>query len=180
MPAATLIMPPPNFTELLMSVSIQSWIPPAMPGQVPPLGGLTTGSLTGNPFAPPPIGPSPAAKPPAMPGGNNDGSQLPHQYKVQNPSMIPEIVAAMEGRLFQIRTLFGQGRPPPQHSDSRPMCCTYHLHGQCSNTCNRAYSHIVLSTQEKETLCTFVNNRVVTPNIGCSNAPTGTSIGGSS
>ena len=73
-----------------------------MPGQVPPLGGLTTGSLPGNPFTPP-TGPSPAALPPATPssgtppGGNNDGNQLPHQYEVQNSSMIPEIVAAMEG-----------------------------------------------------------------------------------
>ena len=87
MPAAALIMPPPNFTELLMSVSIQSWIPPAMPGQVPLLGGLTPGTLPGNPHPPPPSGPTHPAPLPVTPsgghlGGNADGTQPPRQYEV--------------------------------------------------------------------------------------------------
>ena len=185
LPAAALIMPPPNFTELIMSVSIQSWIPPAMPGQVPSLGGLTPGSLPGIPSSSPPSNPSPSAPPPSTPaggptGGNTDGSQPPHQFEVRNPNMLPEITAAMEGRVFQIRILFGRGRPPPQHLDGRPMCCTYHLRGRCSNTCNRAYSHVTLSAQEKETLCTFVNDRIVTPNVGRSNGNAGTGSGNSS
>ena len=186
LPAAALLQPPPNFTELLMSVSIQTWIPPSMPGQAPPLGGLTAGSIPGNPFTPLPSNPPPAAPPPATPtssappGGNRDGNPPPRQYEVRNSNVIPEVAAAMEGRVFQIRTLFGRGRPPPQHTDGRPMCCTYHLRGRCSNTCNRAYSHVTLSTQEKEVLCTFVNDRIVTPNIGRGNASPGTGAGNSS
>ena len=163
------ILPPPNFHELLTSVSLQSWIPPSMPGQTSPLGGL-------NPGAPsqPPVRPVPTSNPPSAPaqggtaGGGSETGEGPagQQYEVRNSNLLPDVASAMQGRSFQLRILFGRGRPPPQHADGRPMCCTYHLRGRCSNTCNRAYSHCQLTTDERATLRTFVNERIVTPDVG--------------
>ena len=184
-PSNALIIPPPNFQELLMSVSLQTWIPPAMPGQVTPLGGLGVGGLGRALPNTPPQGqapsptPAPAPAPGPAPGPSPPGGTgSTPQREVRNNGVLPDLAAAMNGRTFQLRTLFGRGRPPPQHDDGRPMCCTYHLRGRCSNTCSRAYSHRTLTTAEQETLRTFVTERIVTPNIGCDAAGSGT--GGSS
>ena len=164
------ILPPPNFQELLMSVSLQSWIPPSMPGQATPLGGLASGPTGGGvqpPTAPSPNpaqSPAPAPSPPLVPAA---GAATPaQQHEVRNNSVLPDIAAAMNGRTFQLCTLFGRGRPPPQHANGCPMCCMYHLRGRCSNTCSRAHSHHTLIASEQETLRTFVNERIVTPNVG--------------
>ena len=172
--AGALLLPPPNFHELLTSVSLQSWIPPSMPGQVTPLGNLS-------PSAPPQSPTNPAPRQPVAPsggtgsgggsGGGGSGDGGTRQYEVRNSNISPDIAAAMEGRNFQLRTLFGRGRPPPQHADGRPMCCTYHLQGRCSNTCNRAYSHRQLTTEELEVLRTFVSERIVTPDVGRGTPP---------
>ena len=163
--ADALLLPPPNFHELLMSVSLQSWMPPAMLGQTTPLGSLVP------PAAPTPPPTNPAPRQPAAPGGVSGGSGettegSTRQFEVRNNHLLPDVASAMQGRNFQLRTLFGRGRPPPQHADGRPMCCTYHLRGRCSNTCSRAYSHVRLATAEEETLRTFLNERIVTPDIG--------------
>ena len=178
------ILAPPNFQELMMSVSLQSWIPPAMPGQVAPLGGLTPGFMSGGvqpPVAPAPRpapSPAPAPSPPTGPAAG--GAAPPAQHEVRNSNVLPDIAAAMNGRSFQLRTLFGRGRPPPQHADGRPMCCTYHLRGRCSNTCSRAYSHRALTAPEQETLRTFVTERIVTPNVGREGTSDGVAGGNSS
>ena len=158
---------PPNFHEVLMSVCLQTWVPPSMPGQPQPLlpptapanpsPSMGSGSLPGAPAPPPVLAPAPAPAP--APSG-------PRQFEIRNERTIPEVVSAMNGRSFQIRTLFGRGRSPPAHSDGRPMCCVYHLRGRCSNTCSRAYSHTTLNEAEKTTLLTFVNERIVGPDVG--------------
>ena len=171
--AGALILPPPNFHELLTSVSLQSWIPPSMPGQTSPMGSMA-------PLAPstPAPGPSPNPRQPTVPGGtaggSGDGAEgSARQYEVRNNNLLPDIAEAMRGRSFQLRTLFGRGRPPPQHADGQPMCCTYHLRERCSNTCNRAYSHRQLTNKEKTTLRTFVTERIVTPDVGRTSTPPG-------
>ena len=179
------ILAPPNFQELLMSISLQSWIPPSMPGQVAPLGGLTPGATGGGaqpPMAPlPKPAPSPAPSPsPSPPLGPVMGGATPApQHEVRNNNVLPDLAAAMNGRKFQLRTLFGRGQSPPQHADCRCMCCTYHLQGRCSNTCSHAYSHRTLTASEQETLRTFVMERIVTPNVG-RDAPSGGASGGNS
>ena len=168
-PSNALILPPPNFQELLMSVSLQSWIPPSMPGQATPLIGHTvdgSGVLPAHTPGHTPVVPSPAPAPAPAPAPGSGGTSSEQQREVRNNNVLPDIAAAMNGRSFQLRTLFGRGRPPPQHADGRPMCCTYHLRGRCSNTCSRAYSHCALTAAEQATLRTFVNDRIVTPNVG--------------
>ena len=163
--AGALLLLPPNFHKLLTSVSLQSWIPPSMPGQATSLGNLAPGTPS-----PPPVSPSPrqpAAPGGAMGGNGKAGDGTTYQYEVRNSNLLPDVAVAMQGRNFQLRTLFRRGRPPPQHTNGRPMCCTYHLWGRCSNTCNRVYSHCQLTTEECETLHTFLNERIVTPDIGC-------------
>ena len=178
-PSSALILPPPNFQELLMSVSLQTWISPSMPGQVTPLiGHATDGRAMPSHVPAPSPAPSPALAPSPAPAPGSTGGATPgQQHKVRNSNVLPDIAAAMNGRNFQLRTLFGRGRPPPQHTDGRPMCCTYHLRGRCSNTCSRAYSHGVLTTAEQETLQTFVNERIVTPNVGRSGSAGGNAEG---
>ena len=169
--ADALLIQPPNLLELLMSVSLQSWVPPMMPGQHPSREGLIGSSGRPSSMPPQPSGgvappvpglapsPSPAPTPGAPPSA-------PVQQEVRNNNMVQEVATAMRGRSFQTRRLFGRGVTPPTHSDGRPMCCTFHLRGQCSNTCSRSYSHTSLNAEEQATLCTFVQDRVVTPDIG--------------
>ena len=161
--ANALIIPPPNFQELLMSVSLQSWIPPSMPGQAAPMGNVLPGAPPQQPSSS--LGtPGPSPSNPSTGTGDSSGTPA-RQYEVRNNNVLPDVAAAMQGRKFQLRTLFGHGRPSPQHAYGRPMCCTYHLLGRCSNTCNRAYSHCELTTAERKTLRTFLNKQIVTPDI---------------
>ena len=155
-----LTLAPPNFQEVLMSVCLQTWVPPSMPGQPPSLPPPTTPTNPSPPAGPGTPAPAPAPAPGSAP------APAPRQVEVRNDRMIPEVVTAMNGRSFQIRTLFGRGRSPPAHSDGRPMCCVYHLRGRCSNTCSRAYSHTTLNDTEKATLLAFVNERIVEPDVG--------------
>ena len=165
---STLILPPPNFQDLLMSVSLQSWIPPSMPGQTAPLGSLAPGVPPAQPIGES-VNPRPAPALNNTCGVNGDsGGASPHQYKVRNNSLLPDVVAAIQGCNFQLRSLFGHRRPPPQHAGSQPM---YHLRGRCSNTCNPTYSHCQLIPSECETLYTFLNNQIVTPDIGRGASP---------
>ena len=55
------VLPPPDFAELISSVSIQSWIPPMLPGA--PLGSAYIGTPTVAPNPAPVLGPAPAAAP---------------------------------------------------------------------------------------------------------------------
>ena len=121
-----LMQAPPNFHKVLMSVCLQTWVPPSMPGQPQP---LLPPTAPVNPSPPPPPGyppatPAPAPSPSPEPAG-------PRQFEVRNRQMIPEVVTAMNGHSFQIHTLFSRGRSPPLHSDIRPMCSVYHLRGRC-------------------------------------------------
>ena len=166
--ADALLLPPPNFHELLTSVSLQSWIPPSMPGQTSPL-------VVPPQEVPAPAPANPSPRQPVPTGGTSGGAGetegAARQYEVRNNHLLPDVATAMQGRNFQLRTLFGRGRPPPQHADGRPMCCTYHLRGRCSNTCNRAYSHVQLTNPEQVTLRTFLQERIVTPDVGRGASP---------
>ena len=155
--AQALVLPPPNFQELLMSVNLQSWVPPSMPGQSTPV--PAPSSLPGPAPVPAPT-PAPAPAPaPADSGGSR-------QREVRNNNMVPEVVTAMRGRSFRIRDLFDRNNHPPSHEDGRPMCCVYHIFGRCSSNCSRAYSHSNLSSAEINTLKSFVQNRIVARDIG--------------
>ena len=158
--AHALVIPPPNFHELLMSVNLQSWVPPTMPGQRTPLPSGLPGSLSSSPApAPAPVpSPSPAPAPADQPP--------PRQREVRNTNMLPAVSSAMQGRSFRIRDLFDRNNHPPTHADGRPMCCVFHLLGRCSTNCTRAYSHTALSTADANTLKTFVQARIVARNVG--------------
>ena len=161
--SSALVLPPPNFQELLMSMNLWSWVPPMMlgqspsilPGPVPPLGPV---GRAVNPPAPAPA-PLPAPAPAPAPSA-------PRQVEVCNPRMILEIATAMRGQSFRVRDLFDRFNSPPNHSDGHPMCCVYHLLGRCSNTCSRAYSHTPLNSTKTETLKTFVQEQIMARNVG--------------
>ena len=110
--STALVLLPPNFQELLMSVNLQSWLPPTMPGQSI-LPNLQRGRPSNPPAAPAPA-PSPAPAPAPAPA---PGPAAPRQVEVRNPRVIPEIATAMQGRTFRIRDLFDRSNRPPNHTD---------------------------------------------------------------
>lgn len=146
-PEACLI-PPPNLVELLTSIRVQSWVPPIMP-QVPAL--PATVAPPAAPTLPPVAGPavSPRASlpvplvpaPPAAPAVSHE--------RVTNPSVHPDIKAAMEGRQFQIRELFTDTVRPLVTSGGHTICCSYHMCGYCffARNCHQANTHLPLSQQ---------------------------------
>ena len=170
--AAAALIPAPDFQALLSSLLVQSWVKPTMPGITPTSvlgldqvhhpairGVLPTGTM-GNPAPAPAPAPAPSPAP--------SGGPATRQTDVQNPSVHPEVAAAMEGRTFRIAGLFDREHRPPKHDDGRDMCCAYHMRGRCSSNCSHRYSHTSLSKAESTRLCTFVQERVVARNIGAS------------
>ena len=167
------LVPPPNLVGLLVSIRVQSWVPPIMP-RVP--------TLPSVPVAPPAAAPAPAAGPqprprllvPAVPGGAPaPAPAVPDPSREQvttNPAVIPEIKAAMEGRHFQIRELFSDTGRPPTTSAGHPICCSYHLRGYCFANCHRSNTRLPLSAPDAAKLCQFVQTHVVSPNVGRSAA----------
>ena len=100
------LLPPPNLIELLVSIRVQSWVPPIMP-QVPTL----PPAPVAPPTAPPAAGPQPRPRilVPAVPGAPAPAPAVPDpspHERVTNPAVNPDIKAAMEGCHFQIRELF--------------------------------------------------------------------------
>ena len=177
--AAAALIPAPDFQALLSSLLVQSWVRPSMPGITsttvlgldqlhhPAMRGLPPGStpptVPGGGPAPGPA-PAPAPAPSPAPAGT-PAAPRQRQINIQNPSVNPEMAAAMEGCTFRITSLFNQEHWPPKHDDGRDICCAYHMHGRCSSNCSRSYSHTTLSDTESACLCTFVQERVVARNV---------------
>ena len=104
------LIPPPNHVELLVSIRVQSWVPPIMP-QVPPALLLAPVAPPAAPAAPH-VGPQlhtrvPPVAPPFVPAGP-PATPVPDfsREHITNPAVNPEIKAAKEGRYFQLRELF--------------------------------------------------------------------------
>ena len=138
------LYPAPNYVSLLNSLLIQTWVAPTIPGYVPivPRDSLRhhPGINQGTPGAP-----TPALTPaPAGTGGGGGGppplAQEPAR-RVDNPLRDPELVAAMVGRNFQIRSLFTAIVRPPRTTDNKEICCAYHFNGSCFSNCNRRNTH---------------------------------------
>ena len=163
------LIPPPNLVELLVSIRVQSWVPPIMP-QVPTL----PPAPVAPPAAPPAAGPQPRPRIPlpAVPGAPAPAPAVPDpsRERVANPAVNPEIKAAMEGRHFQIRELFSDTVRPPTTSAGHPICCSYHFRGYCFGNCHRSNTHLPLSAPDTAKLCQFVQTHVVSPNVGRSAA----------
>jgi hypothetical protein len=153
------LIPPPNFVDLLVSIRVQSWVPPIMP-QVPALPIVPAPAA---PSAGPPLPCVPTAAPPSTPA-----PAVPDASRewIANPAVNPEIKAAMEGRTFQIRELFSDTVRPPTTSLGHPICCSYHLRGFCFANCHRANTHLPLSSTDTAKLCQFVQTHVIAPNVG--------------
>ena len=153
------LVPPPNFVDLLVSIRVQSWVPPIMP-QVP---ALPIAPVPAAPSAGPPLPRVPTAA--APPSAQAPAPAVPAE-RIVNPAVNPEIKAAMEGRTFQIRDLFSATVRPPTTSSGQPICCSYHLRGFCFANCRRSNTHLPLSDSETAKLCQFVQTYVVVPNVG--------------
>ena len=161
------LIPPPSLVELLVSIRVQSWVPPIMP-QVPtlPIDPVPPPTVPAAPSAGPPrphgvptaVPPSAPAPTPAVPDVSRE--------RIANPAVNPEIKAAMEGRHFQIRELFSDTVRPPTTSSAHPICCFYQLRGYCFANCHRANTHLPLSGPDTAKLCQFVHTHVVAPNVG--------------
>lgn len=174
------IYPAPDFVALLNSFRVQSWVPPSLPGELSPgMGANPSGgggpSLPGSSMAP---GGS-TGGPPGSGGsnsggrsGNTDGDDTSGQgrTRVVNPAPNAQIRAAMSGRRFQLRTVLRDGVRPPQ-SNGQELCLSYHVRFSCFSDCARNSSHRPLNAQETTTMCRWVNDHVVGPNVGRDQGP---------
>ncbi len=177
--------PAPNYIELLNSLLIQTWVPPMIPGYTPPLvttdhsstsdgartgggngggsgtgAGNGTGTGTGNG--------SGSGNGTATGGGanrTNSGSEEPARRDVNN-DRDPELVEAMEGRRIRLGALFSDEVRPPRTAAGKEICCAYHLNGGCFSNCRRSATHCILIAEDRETLRTFVQDHIVTPDLG--------------
>ena len=163
------LYPAPNYVNLINSLLIQTWVAPTIPGYVPivpregprPVIQGDTGVGSPTPAAPPTPsgggGPAPAPAPAP--------AQEPAR-RVDNTQRDPELVAAMEGRTFQIRSLFTPTVRPPRTTDNKEICCSFHYNGSCFTNCSRRNTHRPLPAADQTTLRNFAQEHIVQPDVG--------------
>ena len=157
--------PAPNYVELLNSLLIQTWVAPTIPGYVPTIQVREVPTPTSPAVQEGPAPRGAGGGPPAPPGANQPPP--PEQARrVENPNRDPELVRAMEGRNFQIRTLFSSTVRPPRTTDGKEMCCSYHLNGSCFSNCSRRANHRIPGADDLNTMCTFAKDNIVLPDVG--------------
>ena len=160
-----MLYPAPNYVELLNSLLIQTWVAPTIPGYVPSI------TPAVEPAAPAPTGPAIRGNVPSPSGGVvPPPPEEPAARRVENPQRDPELVAAMEGRNFTIRSLFSATVRPPRTSSGKEMCCSYHLNGSCFTNCSRRGNHRPLVGADQITMRSFAKDNIVLPDIGRASA----------
>ena len=167
------LVKPPDYSALLSSLLIQSWVIPTMPGTSLPslldpvrVGGQRPGQYSDPQGPSRPAAPSPAPAPAPAPSPAPAPAPAPRQTEVRNPSVDSQIAAAMEGRTFRIASLFNRTVRPPKHDDGIEVCCSYHWRGKCSSGCGRNRSHRPLTEAERVRNLNFLQEHVVGPDIG--------------
>jgi len=111
----------------------------------------------------PSLVPAPAAAPPPAP---EPAPASAARMIVINPSPIPEVQAAMTGRNFQLRTLLRNGVRAPKVTNGGEICMSYHAVNRCFSDCAHRSTHRPLVGNESIVFCTFIQENVVTPDIG--------------
>jgi len=144
----------PNFAELLNSVRIQSWIPPLLPGA--PLGTPYSSAPTVQPNPAPALAPVTAPAPAAPPS----------RTSIVNPTLIPEIQAAMAGQNFQLRVLLRNGVRAPTANNGDDICMSFHSMNHCFSDCHRRSTNCPLVGGERTNLCSFIQEHVMTLDLG--------------
>jgi len=161
-PMEARMLPPPNFAELLNSLRIQSWIAPVLPGAplVNPYNGASPGIPAPAPASGPASAPAPAPAPTPPPAAPTT------RTSVVNPSPIPEVKTAMEGRNFQLRVLLRNGVRAPTTNGGDDVCMSFHSVNRCFSDCHRKATHRPLVGAELTNFCTFIQENVVVPDLG--------------
>ena len=162
----------PDYSALLSSLLIQAWVVPTMPGTTLP--SLLDPTRVAGGGGPVPFTPSegptgravPAPSPAPAPAPSPAPGPAPRQTEVRNPNVDAQIAAAMEGRFFRIASLFNRTVRPPKHDDGTEVCCSYHWRGKCSSGCGRNRSHRPLTEAERVRNLDFLQEHVVTPDLG--------------
>ena len=162
-----MLYPGPKYDALLNMLLVQSWVAPTIPGYVPNIMPL--------PEPAPPLGlPAPGGGlgRPTAPGGGG-GAPLPPPEpepetirRIENGQRDPMLKSCMEGRNFQIRSLFSSTVRPPRTTAGKEMCLSYHYNGVCFSNCSRRGTHRALPNADMETLKAFAHDNIVTPNVG--------------
>jgi len=155
----------PDFAELLNSVRIQSWIPPLLPGA--PIGSAYIGTPTVAPNPAPALAPALAPAPATAPPATAPPATAP-RTNVINPSPIPEVQATMTGHDFQLQTLLRNGVRAPTANNGDEICMSFHTVNRCFSDCSHRSIHHPLVGGESTVFCTFIQDNVVTPDIGMS------------
>ena len=155
-PAQALILLGPDFTQLINAFRIQYWTIPQLPGS--PMGAHTTSTA---PWPAPSYPPAPGTSLGPSPGlGIN-----PPRRRMENLSPVADIKTAMEGRTFHLSSLLAYGVRPPRNYKEE-LCLSYHCRFSWLADCARRGSQHPLNYKEKTDMCHWVNNNVVTPNVG--------------
>ena len=182
-----LMHPAPNYVELLNKLLIQDWVPPAVPGYTAPAlesGRANAGTATQTGSG---VGAGAGAGSGAGNGGGNggegtggDGGGTPRgtmsggaggptgnqQRREENNDRDPVLVEAMDGRQLRLGSLFTGTVRPPRTAAGQEICCAFHLNGCCFSNCRRKSTHGILVAEDRETLREFVQEHIVTPNLG--------------
>ena len=99
-------------------------------------------------------------------GGGNNGGDNQQARRDENNDRDPVLVEAMEGRRIRLGALFNDGVHPPRTAAGKEICCAYHLNGGCFSNCRRRATHCILIAEDRDTLRTFVQDNIVTPDLG--------------
>ncbi len=150
--SSALSFPAPDLCHLLTSVRTQSWVPPTLPGTAHT---PSTVQSVSNPSHP-----AGTSAPPAT-----TEAPPPRQREV-NTSPIAEVQEAVRDRNFRLGDILTNGVRAPRDRSNNEMCLSYHIRFSCFSNCRHARSHHSLNPTEQAALKEFVQNHVVTPDVG--------------
>jgi len=153
---SALSFPAPDLCGLLTSVRTQSWVPPTLPGAptvIHPSPAPVRGPATHPPAATPVV--PPAASEPT-----------PIRQRMSNSNPIPAIQEAVRDRTFRLGEILTNGVRAPRDRHNNELCLSYHIRFSCFSNCRHARSHHPLNQTEQTSLIDFVQEHVVTPDVG--------------
>ena len=122
-------------------------------------------------------GPRPAGHPSGTTGNVAADNRRDPGPRTNNPSTVPEWVAAFNMSNTTIRALkdFAPNTHDRDTQASVPICLSYHLRGSCYENCQRAATHRALSATERRAMSAFIAQRLGATSGGESTTRTTTS-----
>ena len=148
-----MIVPPPDFSTILVKITEREWFPPALPDAylaAPSYAAALKRAPIHNNINTPAAQLLTVTTPLRVGGRDHD------MYFDVDPSLRDPSVRNMGH--FVIKAFLQAHGPPPQNADNQPMCLNFHVRHRCRTDCARLSDHRKHTAAETTTLNTYLSS----------------------